>query len=137
MKQLAILLLAATSLCAGADVKWETSLEAAQQRARAENKLIFLDVYTGWCYWCKKLQKETFPSAEGQKALEKMVPLRIETEDESYKPTKDVAFETRYRIDGFPTLLILNADGKEVARQPGFLPPQQFAGWLASVAKKR
>jgi thiol:disulfide interchange protein len=136
MKTLAMMLLVAATLTAAPDVRWETSLPAAQMRAKAEHKLIFLDVYTGWCYWCKKLQQETFPSAEGRAALAGMVPLRIQTEDDKYKPTKDVEFEKRFNIEGFPTMLVLDANGREVAREPGFLPPQQFAAWIAKAAKK-
>lgn len=136
MKSLAIMLLVASSLTAGTDLKWETSLPAAVKRARAEHKEIFLDVYTGWCFWCKKLEKETFPSAEGKAALARMVPLRIETQDDKYKPTKDIAIEKQFQVDGYPTMLILNADGKEVAREPGYLPPQQFAAWLRANTRK-
>jgi thioredoxin-related protein len=139
MKTLAIILLVAGSLAAASNVpnvKWETSLPEAQKRAKAENKLIFLDVYTGWCYWCKKLEKETFPSTEGKAALARMVPLRIETQDEKYQPTKDNAIERQYQVDGYPTMLILNANGKVVARTPGYLPPEPFAAWVNSIAKK-
>ena len=137
MKILAILLLTAAAVTARAsEVRWETSLPAAQARAKAEHKLIFLDVHTGWCYWCKKLQKETFPSAEGQAALARVVPLSIETQDEKYQPTPDHFIEQRYRVDGYPTLLVLDANGREVARVPGFLPPQPFAAWINQVLKK-
>ena len=138
MKILAILLLAASTLAAAVpEMKWETSLPAAQELAKSENKLIFLDVHTGWCYWCKKLQKDTFPSPEARSALARVVPLSIETQDESYKPTKDNFIEQQYKVDGYPTLLILNASGKEVARQPGYLPPREFAAWVTSVVKKK
>jgi thioredoxin-related protein len=66
-----------------------------------------------------------------------VVPLSIETQDEKYKPTKDNYIEQQYKVDGYPTLLILNADGKEVARQPGYLPPREFAAWVTSVVKKK
>ena len=136
MKTLAILLLAASSLTAAPDVRWETSLAAAQARAKAENKLIFLDVSTGWCYWCKKLQNETFPSAQAKAALAKVVPVSVETQDAAYKPTKDNFIEQKYKVEGYPTMLILDASGKEVAREPGFLPPQQFAAWITKAVKK-
>jgi thioredoxin-related protein len=135
MKVLAVILLVAGSLAA-APVQWETSLAAAQQRATRENKLIFLDVSTGWCSWCKKLQAETFPSPAGQAALSRVVPLHLETQDAAGKPTRDHAIESQFRVDVFPTLLILAADGREVARQQGYLPPQQFAAWIGTAAKR-
>ena len=40
-------------------VKWY-SIEEAEALARKEPKKIMIDVYTDWCGWCKKLDKETF-----------------------------------------------------------------------------
>ena len=97
MKVLAVILLVAGTLAA-APVQWETSLAAAQQRATRENKLIFLDVSTGWCSWCKKLQAETFPSPAGQAALSRVVPLHLETQDAAGKPTRDHAIESQFRV---------------------------------------
>jgi len=137
MKRLAVLMLVAGSLVASSpEVKWETSLEAAQARARAENKVIFMDVWTGWCGWCIKLQKETFPSKEAQAALAQVVPLRIMTQEANGKPTKDNYFEKKYQVEGYPTLLILDASGKEIARNPGYLPPQPFASWVGTYSRR-
>jgi thioredoxin-related protein len=136
MKTFATLILAAGTLAAApAGVKWETSLQAAQARAKAENKVILLDVWTGWCGWCIKLQKDTFPSPEAQSALAKVVPLSIKTQEVNGSPTQDNHFEKDYRVEGYPTLLILDANGKEIARQPGYLPPKPFAQWVGSHAK--
>jgi thioredoxin-related protein len=136
MKAIVTLLLAATTLTAATnEVKWETSLQAAQARAKAEHKVIFLDVWAGWCGWCLKLQKDTFPSKEGLAALAKVVPLTIKTQEVNGSPTKDNHFERDFKVDGYPTLLILDANGKEISRQPGYLPPRQFAAWVDSNTK--
>lgn len=136
MKTLATLLLAAGTLAAApAGVKWETSFPAAQARAKAENKVILLDIWTGWCGWCIKLQKETFPSPEAQAALANVVPLTIKTQEVNGKPTADNHYEQDFKVRGYPTLLILDASGKELARQPGYLPAKPFAQWLGAHAK--
>ena len=48
---------------AKADVKMKYvySFEEALQKAKQENKLIFVDLYTTWCGPCKKMAAETFP----------------------------------------------------------------------------
>ena len=47
------------------DVKWITWDEAAQLTATEENpKKVFIDVYTDWCGWCKKMDKDTFQNPE-------------------------------------------------------------------------
>jgi thiol:disulfide interchange protein len=138
MMRNAILFLAATALFAAEPgVKWETSLEAAQARARAEHKLILMDVWTEWCGWCIKLQKDTFPTPEAQAALAKVVPLSLKTQLAHGEPTPQNYIEKKYNVQGFPALIMLDADGKEVTRQPGYLPAKPFADWVNKLAASR
>ena len=74
MKPLAALFLVAASLSAQGPTKWEHDYQAALKRAKAENKVIFMDLWTEWCGPCQYLQKNVFPSTEGQVALAKVVP---------------------------------------------------------------
>jgi thiol:disulfide interchange protein len=43
--------------------------EKALSDAKTQNKLVLVDVYTDWCGWCKKLDRDVYPSAEVQKEL--------------------------------------------------------------------
>nr|WP_299346673.1 DUF255 domain-containing protein [Allomuricauda sp.] len=43
-------------------ISWEEAVELAQTDANP--KKIFVDVYTDWCGWCKKMDKDTFQNAE-------------------------------------------------------------------------
>lgn len=137
MKAWMIPVLVAGTLAA-AEPGWETSLPAAQSRARKENKLIFMDIWTDWCSWCIKLQKETFPSPEGRAALARVVPLTLKTQLKDGTPTENKAYEGIFKVEGFPALYLLDADGNVVSSQPGYLPPDQFAAWIqAEVAKRK
>jgi len=136
MKPIVIPFLLAGSLVAQG-VQWETSLPAAQARAKAEHKLIFMDVWTEWCGWCIKLQKDTFPSPEAQAALAKVVPLSLKTQFKDGKPTADKSYEALYHVEGFPALFLLDAEGKVLAQQPGYMPPQDFAQWLQAGVKAK
>ena len=136
MKRFAILFCVAGSLMAQG-VKWETSLAAAQARARAEHKLIFLDVWTEWCGWCIKLQRDTFPSPLGQAALSRVVPVSLMTQYRDSRPTANKAIEAQFNVEGFPALFLLDAQGKVVSNQPGYLPPKPFADWINGVVDGR
>ena len=47
------------------EVKWLSWNEAAELAATEKNpKKIFVDIYTDWCGWCKKMDKDTFQNAE-------------------------------------------------------------------------
>jgi thioredoxin-related protein len=139
MKTLAVLLLVASSLTAAPAVKWETSLKVAQRRAKANNQLIFLDVWTGWCTWCIKLKQDTFPTDAAQEALAKVVPLSIETQDKagaSLGPDAK-ALEEKYKVEAYPTMLILDPQGAVVAKFEGYKDPEAFAKWVNASLQSR
>lgn len=136
MKLVLIPFLIAGSLMAK-DVKWETNLAAAQARARKEHKVIFMDVWTEWCGWCIKLQRDTFPSPQAQEALAKVIPLSIKTQLKDGSPTADKGIEATYKVEGFPALYILDENGKVLSQQPGYLPAAPFADWINKSASAK
>ncbi len=96
------------------------TFDAACAAAKDEGKLVFIDFYTTWCEPCKRLDQLTWTDAGvGQLVGEKAVALKIDAEKE-----KDLA--ARYKINLYPTLLVVKADGKEVDRIEGFREPPAF-----------
>ena len=45
-------------------IKWLSFEEAAEIAEKGTSKKFFIDVYTDWCGWCKKMDKETFNDPE-------------------------------------------------------------------------
>ena len=134
MKSLIALLLIAAPLVAQGPVKWEHSYQAALKRAKAEKKLIFMDLWTEWCPPCQYLQKNVFPSAEGQAALAKVVPFSALVEKKDRTPVAEgTKLAASFRLEGYPTMVILDANGREVRRQVGaFRSGAEFAAWLGA-----
>lgn len=61
-------------------VKWYT-FEEAVELAKKNPKKIFIDIYTDWCGWCKKMDAETFTHPEIAKYLnEKFYPVKLNSE---------------------------------------------------------
>lgn len=55
----------AANTASAQEVTWLSWSEAAELATSEENpKKIFVDVYTDWCGWCKKMDKDTFQNAE-------------------------------------------------------------------------
>ena len=124
-KFLLLLLLAAAGAAYSADA-WRTDLPKAQAQAQAEHKLVLLD-FTGsdWCPACIRFGKEVLNSADFQKYAETNVVV-VEVDFPQNKPQSEelkkanAALQERFKVEGFPTLIVLNAAGKEVGRQLGY-----------------
>ena len=132
MKSLAALLLVAAPLFAQGPVRWEHDYQSALKRAKAENKVIFMDLWTEWCGPCQYLQKNVFPSAEGQAALAKVVPFSSLVQKRDGTPVAEgTKLSEKFNLNAFPTMVILDASGKELRRQVGaFRTGAEFATWL-------
>ena len=132
MKPLAALMFLAVPLFAQGSTKWEHDYQAALRRAKAEHKVIFMDLWTEWCGPCLYLQKNVFPSAEGQAALAKVVPYSALVQKRDGTPVPEgTKLADQFKLNAFPTLVILDSDGKELRRQVGaFRTGAEFAAWL-------
>ncbi len=105
----------------------ETGLEPlplpeAFAKAKLENKQVLADLSAIWCPNCRKLDKHVLSQAEVKRAIaEKYVFARVEYESEDGQ-----AFQKRYKVQGFPHLLVLDATGEVVRHLPLTFDPASF-----------
>ncbi|MBP6732348.1 MAG: thioredoxin family protein [Chitinophagales bacterium] len=98
----------------------------ARTEASSKNKYIFVDAYTDWCYWCKVMDKQTFPDKEVVKFMsENFVPLKLEMEH-----NYGINVAMKYRVRSFPTFLVFSSDGHLVSKISGYMEPATFLGKL-------
>jgi thioredoxin-related protein len=117
-------------------VEWLTDAAAAQAKAKEENKLVLLD-FTGsdWCGWCIKLKREVFDQPDfGRYAQSKLVMVEVDFPHNKAlsagQQQANARLQQNYRITGYPTLILLDGDGKQVG-QMGYVP----GGPSAFIAK--
>jgi thioredoxin-related protein len=106
---------------------WSTDFAKAQTQAKTENKKMLLD-FTGsdWCGWCIKMKKDVLDTKEFKDyAAKNFVLVEVDFPNAKHQ-TKHVVEQNdelkgKYKTEGFPTFVVLEADGKELGRQVGYL----------------
>lgn len=90
--------------------------------AKAENKLVLLDIYATWCGPCKKLKSTTFSNKEvGDLFNEEYINIALDGEQ-----AEGAALAKLYKIKGYPTLLFINANGEIVKGTSGYHSPNEL-----------
>jgi thioredoxin-related protein len=90
MKRILLLLIAtsttlfvfsqATSLADKQSVKWYT-IQEAEKLMKESPRPLFIDTFTDWCSWCKKMDRETFTNTVIADLLnEKFYPVKFNAE---------------------------------------------------------
>lgn len=118
---------------------WLTSWDKAVAESKKTGKVILAE-FTGsdWCYWCKKLEQEVFATKEFKSWANKNAVLlyldfpRRTKLDAKLKAQND-GLAKKYKIQGYPTVLVLNAKGDKLG-QLGYMPGGP-SKWLPEADK--
>jgi len=111
---------------------WIRSLATAQKKAKDAKQLIFVDMFADWCGWCHRMEQEVFPSAAFQTATDKMVLLRLNTEDGA----EGTKLAQKFGVTTLPTFLVLTDDLTVAGIIRGYAPPNDFVKSLGDVENK-
>ena len=122
-KVLSFLALATLALNLSAAPKWLTDFDAVKEQAQKENKAILMD-FTGstWCPPCKALKKSVFtkPDFAGF-AEKKLVLMELDFPRDTTKAPKPIQkLAEQFKIEVFPTIIVLDKSGKELGRMEGY-----------------
>ena len=130
-----------TTQTAGEGVQW-MDWSMAYPKVASEKKILMVDLYTDWCYWCKVMDKETYAKPTVQKALANdfvSVKLNPETknvtyqyEGKEYTGSMLAKVLSNDQIQGYPTTLFLTPN-KKVYVYAGYIKEKEFIKLIDEV----
>jgi len=107
---------------------WNPGLEAA----RAGNKPVLVDVYTDWCGWCKRMDRDVYARTDVSAYLAShFVTVKLNAEGGELASYQGHNYSGRslaaaFGIDSYPTTVFLSSTGDRLVNVPGYVEPGRF-----------
>lgn len=116
-------------------LKWY-SWNEGYVKAKADNKILLVDIYTDWCGWCKKMDRDTYAKQEVIDVLNKhfiVVKFNPEIRNVVYdvdgtklSPGQLYSNLVQGQSTGYPTTVFLFTKEKRVYLQAGYQNAENF-----------
>ncbi len=139
---LAILILPCLAATAGTDrqiiaaaptLTWQRDLHTSMTQAKTNNKFVLIDVYTDWCGWCKRLDRDTYTNSDVIAYLNKtFICVKVNGDD----PTLGNWVTRKYQVNGYPAIIVLAPSGQLKGKIDGYAPPTAFLQQLNDMLRK-
>jgi thioredoxin-related protein len=136
---LSLLLLLPTPAGAAAGPVWRTWDAGLVEGARLKRPVL-VDVYTDWCGWCRRMDREVYARANVRDYLERrFVVVKLDAESGARvryegKTLASRLLALRLGVRSYPNTVFLAANGKRIGSVPGYLPADRFLLLLRYVA---
>lgn len=114
-------------VAAAEDINWQT-YDKGIALAKQEGERVFLHFYANWCFYCRKMAKETFQDPSVIEYLNKnYIPIRIDSD-------KDKRTASMYNIRALPSTWFLTKKGERIGNVPGYISSKQLLELLRRLA---
>lgn len=116
---------------AAGEFVWKSWDEGVRE-ARETNRPILVDVYTNWCGWCKRMDREVYARPDVRDYLaDSFVTIKLNAESNT-RGTFDGRSQTmraiasKFGVRGYPTTLFLRPGTEHIVTVPGYVPADRF-----------
>jgi len=109
-------------------IAWRTDLDGALAEARSADKRVLVYFSADWCPPCAAMKHDVWPHPAVAGAIDAgYVPMLVDAD-------RDTLLAARYRVSAIPTVLLLDAQGRVVKRNDGYLPRSGMLRFLSQSA---
>lgn len=98
----------------------------ALEKARTDDKYVLIDFWAVWCKECKEMDRKAFQNPDIVELLTHFVLLKVDVDDIP-------ELKAHFAVGGMPTVLVVNAEGEEIARVVGYQNAEQLRTFLEEV----
>lgn len=138
----AILGLISLSTNAQDSIEW-LKFEDAVKANEFSKKMLFVDVYTDWCGWCKKMDKDTFTDPKVIEYINaNFYAVKLNAEDTKRtfnfmgKEYNEAEMAAAMRVRSYPNFVIIDPSLQNITQMPGYREPVPFLETLTEVVAK-
>ncbi len=109
-------------------VGWGDDLHEAMQQATASDRNVLVVFQLPGCPPCRRMERSVLPDPKVTRALASLVPVQL---DLSQTPQ----LSERYQVWGTPTYLLLDPQGRLLARDSGYRSVDEFVSFLSRASQ--
>jgi thioredoxin-related protein len=112
-------------------LQWRT-FDAGFAEAKKSGKKVLVDVFTEWCVWCKRLDKNVYGDSKVADYLnEHYITVKLNPETNTKVTYRDTVYSAAqfaqgFGVTGYPTILFFEPDGKPINRLGGYADANRF-----------
>lgn len=138
-----ILLFSVATYVSAQDINWLSLTEAEAAQKENPHKPYFIDFYTSWCGWCKKMDQSTFKEAEVVKHInDNYIPVKFNAESKEDVTFKGKVYKYVKASNGrgvnsfayfslmgklsYPSYAVINGEGETEKLLLGFMPKDKL-----------
>ena len=110
-----------------AQIAWRPWSASVFTDAKREHKFVLLDLQAVWCHWCHVMDKETYADP----AVIALINSRYIAVRADQDANPDLS--NRYEDYGWPATVVFNAEGGEIVKRQGYIPPRPMASMLQAI----
>ncbi|MBS4027976.1 MAG: thioredoxin family protein [Ignavibacteriales bacterium] len=120
--------------------EWTNFNDGLETAAKSKKKVL-VDVFTDWCAWCKRMDKDVYEQPDVKAYLAKnfiLVKMDAESNNEvtyNGQSLSETQLAQDLGIDGYPSTVFFLPNGEVITAVPGYVPPEKFLLILKYIAE--